>query len=95
MPPGQTEPSRAFIASSTAWIRPSLADVELPVGILQNIDPKHGGQAAPEVGFEPTTNRLIPASRDSTTELLGKSEQLESDGLGRLPALDLTFPGHR
>ena len=49
---------------------------------------------ASEVGFEPTTNRLIPASRDSTTDLLGRSEQLASDGLGRLPALDLTFPGH-
>ena len=68
--------------------------VELLSGILQRVDPKHEGKVAPEVGFEPTTNRLIPASRDSTMELLGKSEQLESDGLGRLPALDLTFPGH-
>ena len=71
-----------------------LADVKFPLGILQNVDPKHGGKVAPEVGFEPTTNRLIPASRDSTTELLGQPEQLESDGLGGFPALDLTFPGH-
>ena len=45
-----------------------LADVELPNGILQNVDPKHVGKVAPEVGFEPTTNRLT-ADR-STTELL-------------------------
>ena len=42
--------------------------VELLSGILQRVDPKHEGKVAPEVGFEPTTNRLT-ADR-STTELL-------------------------
>jgi hypothetical protein len=44
-----------------------VTDVEIPFWILKNIDPKHL-RLAPEVGFEPTTNRLT-ADR-STTELL-------------------------
>ena len=37
---------------------------------------------------------LFPFERVTLIESVGRSEQLESDGLGRLPALDLTFPGH-
>ena len=46
----------------------SVPDVELSLGILDDIGPEHGAlKMAPEVGFEPTTNRLT-ADR-STTEL--------------------------
>ena len=46
-----------------------LSDVDLSVGIPQDVDPEiHRERMAPEVGFEPTTNRLT-ADR-STTELL-------------------------
>jgi hypothetical protein len=45
-----------------------LSDVDLSVGIPQNVDPEiHQERMAPAVGFEPTTNRLT-ADR-STTEL--------------------------
>ena len=46
----------------------SVADVEFAIGILEDVDPKHKQKLAPEVGLEPTTNRLT-ADR-STTELL-------------------------
>src|SRR5437870_5728921 len=43
-----------------------LADIEMPLWIMKDINPKHLS-LAPAVGFEPTTNRLT-ADR-STTEL--------------------------
>lgn len=46
------------------------------------------------MGLAPTTHRLITGGWESTAELVKKSEQLESDGLGGLPMLDLTFPGY-
>ena len=49
---------------------------------------------APEVGLEPTTNRLIPASRDSNTELLNLFEELLANGPRRLPRFDLLFTSH-
>ena len=59
---------RAVVVGEACRQVVGLADVKFPRGILQNVDPKHGGKVAPEVGFEPTTNRLT-ADR-STTELL-------------------------
>jgi hypothetical protein len=44
-----------------------VTNVKAPVRVLENINAKHS-TVAPEVGFEPTTNRLT-ADR-STTELL-------------------------
>ena len=46
-----------------------VSDVESPIRVLNYVGPEHeNGEMAPEVGFEPTTNRLT-ADR-STTELL-------------------------
>jgi hypothetical protein len=46
----------------------SVADVKFAIGILEDVKPKDKQKLAPEVGLEPTTNRLT-ADR-STTELL-------------------------
>ncbi len=46
-----------------------MTNVEVALGILKDIDPKHNPKKlAPETGLEPVTRRLIPMGRDSTIE---------------------------
>ena len=66
-----------------------MTDVKTALGILKNVCPKHAAKKlAPEVGLEPATTRLIPTSRDSTTE------QMFANPSGGLHRLDLLFASH-
>ena len=52
----------------------SVADIELALGILENVDPEH--KMAPEIGLEPITRRLTAGC--STIELLWNPRSAES-----------------
>jgi hypothetical protein len=69
-------------------------------GVLRGI-PAYSGVPRALLGVLVGTHRMpsihpdqLKAEGAEAAELMKKPQQLESDGLGRLPALDLTFPGH-
>ncbi len=69
----------------------SAADIKLSRSIFQDIDPERMRRVTqtPRVGFEPTTDRLIPARRDSTIE------QLLADPAGGFHGFDLPLAAYR